>query len=280
MKEDLAALTHWAEDCLGVHLPASDPGSPNYRVSVIIPSHRQAPIGLQAFQDQDCVSEVIVLANGSLRLDGEHVRNVPWQGHGKTRQEAVEQATGDFVLFSVDDAIPLGRGCVREMVEALLEGDYDAVTGRQLPWPESDKLTQERLRSWTPPGDRHKPWAQVDHVFALYKKSTLLEHPLPNVPIAEDLHWSQNRRVGYVPTAPVLHAHRRTARALYERTKALHAEHCRIGQPPRVPSLRAVIRSLPSILQAGLTYGPNEIPNQLAEVLGQWRGAVSAQKNP
>ena len=279
MKEDLPRLVQWAQQHFDVTPPPGSTDSTDYCVSVIIPSHRRIPIGLQAFQDQDCVSEVLILANGDLSLEGEHVLQVPWKGHGRTRQEAVEKTSGDFVLFSVDDALPLGRGCVRELVEALLSGDYDAVTGRQIPWPESDRITQERLLNWTPPGDHHTPFHQVDHVFALYKRSTLLEHPLPDVPIGEDLHWSQNRKVGYVPTAPVVHAHPRKARALYARNKALHIEHCRVGHPPHVPTLSAVLRSLPGVLRAGLRYGPHEIPNHLAEVLGQWRGSVDAKKS-
>lgn len=279
MSEHHSALVQWAEDHLEAQVPEAGPEAPEYSVSVIIPSHRRVPIGLNAFRNQDCVSEVIVLANGSLKLPGEHVRQVRWQGHGKTRQDAVALASSEFILFTVDDALPLGPGCVREMVEALVDGDYEAVTGRQLPWPETDRLTRERLHNWTPPGTHHQAWSQVDHVFALYRKVTLLQHPLPDVPIGEDLHWSQNRRIGYVPTAPVFHAHPRKAKALYERTKALHAEHCRVGQPPCVPHLGAVLLSLPSVFKAGLVYGPQEIPNQLAELLGQWRGAASASKS-
>ena len=278
MRSDLPDLLRWAEEHCGVRPPPGVPDPPDYRVSVVIPTHRRVPIGLESFREQDCVSEVLVLANGEFDLQGAHVLQVPWRGHGKTRQEAVAKATGEFVLFSVDDALPIGQGCVLEMVNALVSGGYDAVMGRQIPWPDSDKITQERLHSWTPPGDRHRIWTQIDHVFALYRRRTLLEHPLPDVPIGEDLHWSQNRRVGYVPTAPILHAHKRSARALYARTKALHTEHCRVGHPPQVPSLRALLHSLPSVLRAGLTYGPQEIPNQMAELLGQWRGAVHAQR--
>ncbi len=274
MKHDLPKLDLWLEENWGVKPPPAATTPLDFTVSVVIPSHRRSPIGLEAFLEQDCVSEVFVLANGDLNLSGDHILQVPWQGHGQTRQEAVSHCSGDYILFSVDDALPRGRGCVRTLVEALRNGPFQAVTGRQIPWPESDRLTQERLANWTPAGTTPVVWPQVDHVFALYAKETLLQHPLPNVPIGEDLHWSQGKQVGYVPSAPIVHAHPRRARALYRRTRALHIEYKRLGHPATVPDLPSLLRALPSALLTSAKYGPRELPNQLAELLGQWRGAA------
>jgi hypothetical protein len=278
MSEDaLIELDDWLRRRWGVLPPPASPGS-NFKVSVIIPTHRQTPIGLQAFREQDCEIEVIVLANGAAKVDGDRVHRIKWAGHGATRQAGVALATGDYVLFSVDDALPRGQGCVRTLVEALEQGGFDAVMGRQLPWPHSDSLTQERLAKWTPSGTEPKSWPQVDHVFALYRRQTLLDHPLPNVPIAEDLHWSRSKHIGYVPTAPVVHAHSRTPKALYARSRALHVEHCRLGEPARVPNLSALLRALPGAFRTSMRHGPREFPNQIAELLGQWHGAVEAQR--
>jgi hypothetical protein len=253
-----------------------------FTVTVIIPTHRQTPIGLEAFRNQDCNVEVLVLTNGAATQDpsieGDKVHAVEWTGHGLVRQAGVDLANGDYVLFTVDDALPQGTDCVRTMVEALEAGGFDAVTGRQLPWPHSDSLTVERLAQWTPAGDKVLDWPQVDHVFALTKRKTLLEHPIPDVPIAEDLHWSQGKTIGYVPTAQVIHAHPRRPLALYHRTRALHVEHCVLGDPPRVPSFTAFLLALPSALLNGARHGPSELPNQVAELLGQWRGAVCARR--
>ena len=278
MKHDFSALDDWLEKTWSVKIPKAGQSAPSFTVSVLIPTHRRVPIGLQAFLDQDCVSEVLVLANGDCDIQGENVIHVPWRGHGRTRQDAVERATGDYILFSVDDALPRGNGCVRQLVEGLESGPYEAVTGRQLPWPETAPITQARLAQWTPPGHQTVPWHQVDHVFALYPREMLLKHPLPDVPIAEDLHWSQGRTVGYVPTAPIVHAHPRKAIELFRRTRALHVEHCRIGHPPAVPTLASLLRALPSALKTSAQYGPRELPNQLAELLGQWRGSVAAER--
>ena len=259
--------------------PAQVPAAP-YRVTAIIPSNGPTPLGLEALRAQDCDVEVLVLANGGAQPEGDRVVDVAWQGHGPTRQRGVELAEGDYVLFTVNDALPRGAGCVRTLVEALEEGGYDAVFGRQIPWPTSDNTTRERLHTWTPPGKSHRTVQHFDHVFALARRETLLAHPLPLVPIAEDLHWSQGRHIGYVPNAPVAHAHRRQPGALYRRNRDIHVEHLRLGEEPRVPSLWALAASLPGVVKPALHGGVQEIPNQIAELLGQWRAARMTRKQP
>lgn len=243
-----------------------------HRVTAVIPTHRGTPLGLAALRAQDCEVDVLVLANGGATPDGDQVLSVPWQGHGQTRQRGAEAATGDYVLFTVDDALPRGAGVVSTLVEALEAGGFDAVFGRQVPWPGADPVTRERLRAWTPPGGPVRRVDRYDHVFALVRRDVLLRDPLPDVPIAEDLHWGRAHRIGYVPGAPVVHSHARRPGALYRRTRDIHREHTALGEPARVPSLAALIRALPGVVPPVLQAGPQELPNQLAELLGQWRG--------
>ncbi len=95
---------------------------------------------------------------------------------------------------------------------------------------------------------------------------------LPDVPIAEDLHWGRRHRVGYVPGAPVVHSHARRPGPLYRRTRDIHRQHTALGEPARVPSLTALLRALPGVVPPVLQAGLPELPNQLAELFGQWRG--------
>jgi hypothetical protein len=247
----------------------------SYRVTAVIPTNRGTPLGLAALRSQDCNVEVLVLANGKATPEGDRVLRVPWEGHGPTRQRGVQAAKGEFILFSVDDALPRGRGVVSTLVEALVEGGFDAVFGRQVPWPSADPITRERLRRWTPPGASVQAKDRLDHVFALVRRETLLRDPLPPVPIAEDLHWRRNHRIGYVPQAPVVHSHTREPGTLYRRTRDIHRQHRALGDPALVPSLGALVRALPGIINPVLRAGPRELPNQLAELLGQWRGGRS-----
>ncbi|MFH1465556.1 MAG: glycosyltransferase [Pseudomonadota bacterium] len=253
------------------------------RVSVIVPSHRRVPWGLSALAAQDLEVEILVVDNGPEPLAGDalglaRVLRLPWEGHGRTRQRAVEQASGDYIFFTVDDAIPCGAGFLRTLVEALEEGGYDAVTARQLPWPDGDPITARYLRAWTPPGSRHRFLDHLDHVAALHRRATLLACPLPDVPIAEDLHWGRGRRLGYEPRAPVVHAHARCPGDLWHRTRAIHAQHLALGEAPRVPHLGALLGALPGLARPVLEGGPREILNQGAELFGQYAAARAARR--
>ncbi len=226
------------------------PGSP--RVTVIIPTHRQAPQGLKALLAQDLPVRVIVVANGPGvpdELPGAEVLRVPWRGHGPTRQRALALVDDPYVFLTVDDAIPLGRSLLRRLVEALEAGPWDAVIPRQIPWPDADPVTKERLRSWTPPGHRVVAAAQADHVATLHRTATLRAHPLPDVPIAEDAWWSRKRQVGLVPMAPVLHSHARSLLALYQRNRDIHEQLVAMGRAPVVGEARELVGALPGLLR-------------------------------
>ena len=264
------------QDALRSYLPPpARPGAPPIRVSAVIPTNRGTPLGLAALRAQDVQMEVVVLQNGRPKgiVDGDRVYALDWRGHGPTRQRGVELAKGDYILFTVDDALPRGRGVVRCLVEALEAGGYDAVYGRQVPWPTSDAVTRDRLAAWTPSGREPHLSQRLDHVFALARRDTLLNHPLPDAPIAEDLLWRQGRRVGYVPGAVVIHAHPRRPGELYRRTRDIHAQHIMLGEAPLVPDAAALIAALPGMVAPALRGGPGEAVNQLAELLGQWRAA-------
>lgn len=254
--------------------PAARRGHPA-RVTAIIPCSRGVPRGVHALHRQDLHVRVLVLSNGPdgpEHVSGAEILRVPWEGHGRTRQSALRHVTDPYVFFTVDDAIPLGQGFLRTLVEALDAGPWAAVTARQIPWPDADRVTAERLRRWTPAGHRVIPFPQTDHVAALYRTETLSADPLPDVPIAEDAVWSLTHLVGYVPDAPILHAHTRQAGALYRRNRDIHAQLAAAGQAPAMSSIADVVAALPGIVRPSLHGQRGEWQNQIAELAGQWRG--------
>lgn len=265
--DEIVPLCHGTDDpALARWLPPGAASRPELAVSVVIPTHRQRPLGLAALAAQDVRTEIVVLANGGF-TEGERVE---WRGHGPTRNAGVLRARAPYVLLTVDDALPLGAGFVRTLVEALEAGDHDAVTARQVPWPTSDPVTRARLRRWTPPpGDDAtaavRAEVTLDNVAALYRTDALLADPFDAVDIAEDWLWARRHRVGYVPTAVVAHAHPRRFRALYARTRAIHRARVRAGEPPAVPGLAAFARGLPGVVG-------RDAPGALGELLGQLVG--------
>jgi hypothetical protein len=245
-------------------------------ITAVIPCNRGIPLGLRALREQDVDVEVLILSNGDgpEAVDGAQVLRVPWEGHGSTRAGAIQHIESDYVFFTVDDAIPMGQGCLSTLVDALENGRWDAVVARQIPWPDADAVTATRIRHWTPPGEKVTSFPQTDHVGTLMRTETLRSFPIPAVPIAEDAWWSIDRRVGYVPMAPVLHSHTREPGPLFERNRAIHAQLVAMGRPPTVPDFAAWVRALPGVVRPTLAGGPGELANQLAELTGQWWGAA------
>lgn len=249
------------------------------QVTAIIPCNRGMPIGIKALQSQDVDIDIRVFSNGDGPHDvpGARVVRAKWEGHGPTRARAIDDVETEYVLFTVDDAMPLGQGCIRTLVEALETGGWEAAVARQIPWPDADAVTAARLRKWTPPGHKVVPMEQTDHVATLYRTETLRRFPVPPRPIAEDAWWSRGRRVAYVPAAPVLHSHTRHPKTLFVRNRDIHKELVAMGNAPAIPHLGAAVAALPGVVRPTLAYGPMELMNQLAEIAGQWRGAVIAR---
>jgi hypothetical protein len=267
--EDPAALRAWSDR------PVKPPPGP-LPVTVVIPTHRRVPWGIEGWRRAG--GEVLVVANHErlpAEMAGARVLRLPWRGHGPTRQAALAAVETPYVLFSVDDAVPLGVSVIRELLLALEGGPWEAVLARQVPWPDADPVTRARLRRWTPPGDAPAAAPRIDHVATLHRTDWLRQNPLPDVPIAEDAWWGRGRSLGYVPQACVAHAHPRRPLALFRRDRDIHAELVRMGEPAVLPTLADLLTRLPGSLRAG---PPREVVNSAAELLGQWAGGRRARR--
>ncbi|NOY26379.1 MAG: glycosyltransferase family 2 protein [Oligoflexia bacterium] len=254
--------------------PARD-GEP-LDLTVVIPSHRRVPLGMASLRSQDLRPRVLVLSNGPegpQDIVGATVLRVPWLGHGATRQAALAHVRSPWVFFTVNDAIPLGRGFLRTLVTALQHSSWDAVVARQVPWPDAHHVTAERLRRWTPSGERTVAFPQADNVGTLYRTESLRRFPFPDVPIAEDAWWSRGRRIGYVPFAPILHSHPRSPGALFRRERAMHSQLVAMGQDVPIRSISDLVAALPAVVRPAVKDGRGELFSQLAELAGQWLGA-------
>ncbi|MEN9786336.1 MAG: hypothetical protein RLZZ299_1600 [Pseudomonadota bacterium] len=250
-------------------------------VTIVIPCSRGRPAGLDGWRGQSGAPRVLLLCNGGydgadvVGLSGVDVRRVAWKGHGRTRQAALADVATPFVLFTVDDAVPVGCDGVVRLIDALEAGGWDAVTARQVPPVDADAVTRARLAAWTPEGEGPVATDRLDHVCALHRVEVLRTRPLPDVPIAEDWAWAQGwqgpgrvragdrPRLGYAPAARVVHGHVRTFRSLLRRTAAEHGVRVACGESPAVPDVRRLLAALPGVL------GP-DVRGALGELLGQW----------
>ncbi len=249
--------------------PAARPaGRTSPRVTVVIPAMRGAPIGIRSLCAQDEPVAIRVLWNGPKAapiLPEASVSRVRWRGHGPTRQDSIADIDTEYVLFTVDDALPLGAGFVRTLVEHLERSSADAVWARQIPWPDAGRRTRDRLRAWCPISGE-VPATRLDHVCALHRTDALRADPLDAAPIAEDWLWGQRHRCALVVDAPVLHSHPPALRASFQRTQQLHRVMMQSGAAPTVPTAATLLRALPGVI------GDRDA---LGELLGQYaaRGA-------
>jgi hypothetical protein len=217
-----------AKDKKALEIDSNDPS-----VTVIIPTHRQVPLGVKEFLNDPAVAEVIVVCNGSFTplSNSKKLRyiHIPWCGHGQTRQLALAYVKTPLVMFSVDDAIPWGHCPVSLMAETLKDPQWDAVVARQIPWPDAPLYIHKRLVEWMPPSDGASLFSQCDHVGTLYRLDDLGRTPIPDVPIGEDIWWSRDKKVALAGHVNFLHSHAPKIKDLWKREKALEQQRCRLS---------------------------------------------------
>lgn len=237
-------------------------------VTVVIPTHRQVPIGLSAWRMQ--TENILILQNGTFaqELEGVRVQNVPWKGHGATRQGAIAMIQTPYVFFTVDDAIPMS-GVLSALVTALSSGKWDAVVARQIPFPTADLRTRDDLHRWTPHASGVYPVPQTDHVGTLYRTDDLRHHPIPDVSIAEDSHWSVGKQIACVPEAILVHSHPRNIRGVMTREFKIHRELIRLGGSPPLTFQEAILGGVSAIPQYGFREGCLSTIQNLARFAAQ-----------
>ncbi len=218
--------------------------------SIVIPTMNAGPIfdevlGRLISQETDFDYEVVILDSGSTDDTREiahrhgavvHAINPGEFDHGATRDLGASLSRGEYVAFTVQDALPLDGRWLAAMVEDLRRDERVAgVYGRQLPRPQSSPLTRVLVNSRTtaslerreqsvehpdeypklPPAERWR-LAGFDNVSSCLRRSVWEELPFGRTRFGEDLRWGKRavevgHKIVYEPRSAVLHSHERGA---------------------------------------------------------------------
>ena len=217
-----------------------------FKASVIIPT-KNAGLPLKAVldavvsQEIDGAFEVLVVDSGSSDGTVELVQQYPQIrlieiesrdfGHGKTRNFAISQTTGEFIAMITHDALPLHARWLAELLKtAEADPRIAGVFGRHVAYPEATIFTKQELVAHFQ-GFLARPVVELDdpvryaneegyrqylYFFsdnnALLRRTVWQQIPYPDVDFAEDQAWARliveaGYRKAYAPEAVVAHSH-------------------------------------------------------------------------
>ena len=183
---------------------------------------------------REAPSEILVIDSGSTdasvaiaRGAGVDVLEIPAHefGHGRTRNLAVEHASGDIVCFITQDATPVA-GWLAAYEEAFdVSERIGAAFGPHLARPDTSPMIARELEEFfagfSPDGSvavqrsaTEDSWHPtfLSNANAAYRRTTLVALPFRDVPYSEDQAFARDLLAAggwkaYVPRAAVLHAH-------------------------------------------------------------------------
>ena len=177
--------------------------------------------------------EILVVDSGSTdgtaelaRAHGARVMSIPRDrfDHGGTRDAALRQTTGEFVLFLTQDALPANERYIEQLLLPFADERIAAASGRQLPRPDTRPYVQAvqlyrypaQSRTWGSE-DREALGIRAYHlsdVCSAYRRSAYeavggFPHPLPT---NEDMliaaaFLDAGYRLAYCADAAVVHSH-------------------------------------------------------------------------
>ena len=227
--------------CVEEKLPQIDK-----KISVIIPTRnagKEFPLLLRKLKVQKGIREceIIIVDSGSsddtvffAKREGATVIEIPPQtfNHGSTRNKGAEYATGDFLLFTVQDALPMTEQWLWEMANVLGNNDVVAVSCAEFPRSDCDLFY--RLLMWSHyrqlhlDEDRFLAWdescasdlglrtnSSISDLAALIKHDVFRKYKY-HEGFAEDLELGKRlikdgHRIGFLYSTRVLHSHNRPA---------------------------------------------------------------------
>ena len=165
------------------------------KISVIIPTYnaeKYLPLLLEKLKQQTIVFELIVIDSSStddtVTIASKYTDNIitipkTEFDHGGTRTKAAKTASGEFIVFLTQDALPYDDHAITKILEPFENLNVGAAYGRQIPY-EDTSLFGKHLRNFNYSNtsyvrtlkDKEQygiKTAFLSDSFAAYRKSTL-----------------------------------------------------------------------------------------------------------
>lgn len=229
-------------------------------VTIIIPTYngeKELPLLLKSISAQKGIEdpEVLIIDSGSTdktltiaKEYGARVVKIPQSefNHGLTRNKAAQLAKGNFLIFTVQDAIPLEHDTFHKLLTVLTsENDIAGVSTKQVPFPDADMFAKWQIKNHVH-ALRLEGITYVSHMpphtdflslpFYAKRKITLLDDVCCAVKkelfekiggykemhFAEDVDYAiraiqSGYKIGFVGTTGVIHSHTRPAEYFFRR---------------------------------------------------------------
>ena len=226
--------------------------------------------------------------------------------HGPTRNLLAALARAPLVVFLSQDALPQGRDFLERLLAPFDDARVVGTTGRVLPHPEDDPLTERsvlaapeagaearRMRAPAAGLDSLAPAQQLElarfnDVVSAIRTESLRALPFPDLPFGEDVAWARAAlargfELAFVPEALVHHSHRYSPAQAFERYR-VDAVFLRREFGLRIrPTLFSLAKGLAHELRADRRHlaarGASQAqllracPLRLAQVSGQYFGS-------
>jgi glycosyltransferase involved in cell wall biosynthesis len=226
-------------------------------VSIIIPTKnagKDFDITLERIRNQKGLKEINLIivdsgsTDGTIQLSknyGAEIYTIKPEefNHGLTRNLGASHAAGDYILFIVQDAIPIGDYWLYNMAEVLENNDkLAAVTCRQIPRSDADlfacfslwnhykalEFNKDKI-AWAGPNFNNlsplekRKLAGLEDVCALIKKDVFERFKYSEILYAEDLELGvkliQNGfGIAFLYSTGIIHSHNRNPSYLLKRT--------------------------------------------------------------
>lgn len=216
---------------------------------------------LDAWRDQRDVGELTIVCpdSGSSDSTPDVVRRAGGRvlpidqadfNHGQTRNEGLAVVDAEFVILSVQDALPLSTTLAADLVAPLAaDPTLSATFGRQRPRAGCHPVLAARIDSWAGGNDPvvqelgDRDWdaldpmerlglVRYDHVIACVRRSAWERQPLPAASFGEDVRWATSviragGRIAFVPEAAVEHSHDRSA---WDEARRIYCDHRNLSE--------------------------------------------------